>query len=325
MLTALGRAIIARIPWGLIGCQLHMKAGTSEFKSASRSSRFAGFLSSERLISACVAFVFLALFLFLALRWFEHAVTFHPLRYNDGAGWKQPTGAQDVWLKTTDGVRLHGWLFEAREQPAFATIIHFHGNGGNISNVGWVGERLSSRGFDVLLLDYRGYGRSEGNVDGETGLYADADAGYEYVMKARGVPPSSVVLYGQSLGTAVAVDLASRQEAAALILESGFSSSSDLASTVLPVLPRRLHFLAKNRFESKRKLSSVKCPVLVVHGDPDLTIPTEHGRMLFTAANEPKKLLIYHGAGHNVFGSLGDEYLDRVTGFLRTAIKPQRH
>jgi fermentation-respiration switch protein FrsA (DUF1100 family) len=301
-----------------------MRVGTSELKSASRSSRFAGFLSRERLIAGCVAFVFLGFFLFLALRWFEHAVTFHPLRYDDRTGWKQPTGAQDVWLKTTDSVRLHGWLFEAGERPALATIIYFHGNGGNISNVGWVGESLSSRGFDVLLLDYRGYGRSEGAVDGEAGLYADADAGYEYVTKTRGVRPSSVVLYGQSLGTAVAVDLASRKEAAAVILESGFSSASDVASTVLPIMPRRLHFLAKNRFESTRKLSSVRCPVLIAHGDPDLTIPTEHGRLLFTAANEPKKLLIFPGVGHNVFGSLGDEYLDRVADFLRTAIKPGR-
>ena len=303
----------------------HMRVGTSELVSASRSSQFAGVLSRERLIAVCVAFVFLGSFLFLALRWFEHAVTFHPVRYDDHTGWKQPTGAQDVWLKSTDGVRLHGWLFEAREQPAFVTIIYFHGNGGNISNVGWVGERLSSRGFDVLLLDYRGYGRSEGDVDGETGLYADADAGYEYVTKTRGIHPSNVVLYGQSLGTAVAVDLASRQESAAVILESGFSSASDLAATVLPFLPRRLHFLAKNRFESTRKLASVRCPILIAHGDPDLTIPTEHGRLLFAAANEPKKLLLFPGAEHNVFGSLGDGYLDQVADFVRTAVKRDRH
>lgn len=283
------------------------------------------FLTRERLMAGCVAFVFLGLLFFFSLRWFEHAVTFHPLRYDDRTGWQQPDGAQDVWLKTTDGVRLHGWLFESKERPALATIIYFHGNGGNIGNVGWVGESLSSRGFDVLLMDYRGYGRSEGDVDGETDLYADADAGYEYITKTRGVRSASVVLYGQSLGTAVAVDLASRRQSAALILESGFSSASDLASTVLPILPRRLHFLARNRFESSRKLSSIRCPVLISHGDPDLTIPTEHGRLLFAAANEPKKLLIFPGAGHNVFGSLGDRYLEQVADFLRTAMKPDRH
>ena len=117
-----------------------MRVGTSELKSASGSSRFAAILSRERLIAGCVAFLSLGFFLFLALRGFEHAVTFHPLRYDDRTGWKQPTSAQDVWLKTTDGVRLHGWLFETRERPAFATIIFFHGNGGNISSVGWVGE-----------------------------------------------------------------------------------------------------------------------------------------------------------------------------------------
>jgi uncharacterized protein len=261
--------------------------------------------------------------LFMALRWFEHAVTFHPVRFDPGNEWKQPTGAQDVWLTSSDGVRLHAWLIESSERPALATVIFFHGNGGNISNVGWVGESLASRGFDVLLLDYRGYGRSEGSVGAEEGLYADADAAYEYVMKVRAVSASSVVLYGQSLGTAVAVDLASRREAGALILESGFSSASDLASNVLPILPRRLHFLARNRFESARKLRSVNCPVLVTHGDPDLTIPTQHGRLLFAAANEPKKLLIFPGAGHNVFGVAGDGYLDHVADFLQKAIAPK--
>ena len=299
-----------------------MSVDTSELKSTTGRRRFAAIPSRERLIAGCVALLFLGVFLFVSLRWFEHSVTFHPLRYDDRVGWKQPTNAQDVWFKTTDGLRLHGWLFEATEQPALATIIYFHGNGGNISNNGWVGENLSSRGLEVLLVDYRGYGRSEGDVDGEEGLYADADAAYEYITVARGVRPSRVVLYGQSLGTAVAVDLASRRESAALILESGFSSASDLAATVLPILPRRLHFLAKNRFESSQKLAGVRCPVLITHGDPDLTIPTEHARLLFAAANEPKKLLIFSGAGHNVFGSLGEGYLNQVADFLRTAIKP---
>jgi fermentation-respiration switch protein FrsA (DUF1100 family) len=295
-----------------------------ELKKTSGSSKFAGLLTRERLIAVCVASVFLGFLLFVALRWFEHSVTFHPLRY-DRTSWQQPTGAQDVWLKTADGVRLHGWLFETKERPSRATVIFFHGNGGNISNLGWVGESLSGRGFDVLLMDYRGYGRSEGEVDSEEGLYADADAGYEYVTKTRGVLSGSVVLYGQSLGTAVAVDLASRNETAALILESGLSSASDLAATVLPILPRRLHFLARNRFDSKSKLSKVKCPVLISHGDPDLTIPTEHALILFAAANEPKKLLIFPGAGHNVFGSLGDGYIDQVADFLRSATKPVIH
>ena len=291
----------------------------SENSVASR--RLSRILTRERLIACSVAVAFLGLAFFVGLRWFEHAVSFHPVQYDATRGWARPNAASDVWLTTTDGVRLHGWFFQTSSPPAVATIIYLHGNGGNISNVGWVGERLSSKGFNVLLLDYRGYGRSEGSVDSEHGLYADADAAYQYVTKTLGVRPEEVVLFGQSLGTAVAADLASRKQCAALILESGFSSASDLAATVLPLLPRRLHFLARNRFESAQKLSRVKCPVLITHGDPDGTIPTEHGHRLFAAANEPKKLLIFPGAGHNVFGSQGSEYLDLIAAFVRKSLE----
>jgi len=278
-------------------------------------------LSVESLLAGVVAISFLMLVLFFGLRWFEYAVTFHPVGYQAGASWTPPANASDVWITTTDGIRLHGWFFETTNRPAAATFIFFHGNGGNISNIGWVGERLSSRGFDVLLLDYRGYGRSAGEVDSEVDLYADADAAYQYLTKTREVRPESVVLYGQSLGTAVAADLASRRKCGAVVLESGFSSASDLAVTVLPVLPRSLHFLAKNRFESARKLSRVSCPVLITHGEPDETIPTDHARLLFGAANEPKQLLIFPGAGHNVFGSQGDKYLNSIAGFASSAVK----
>lgn len=299
-----------------------MKSDPPNSEGSDRSRLFSLILTRERLIACFVASAFLVLTLFLALRWFEHAVSFQPVRYDAKQGWKQPTEATDVWLTKSDGLKLHGWFFVANRAPAIATVIFFHGNGGNISNVGWVGQRLSSRGLNVLLLDYRGYGRSEGDVNGERGLYADADAGYQYVTKTLGVGPESVVLYGQSLGTAVAADLASRRQCAALILESGFSSASDLATTVLPLLPRRLHFLSRNRFESARKLAGVKCPVLITHGDPDDTIPKEHGQRLFAAANEPKKLLIFPGAGHNVFGSQGNEYLDLIADFVLQAVRP---
>lgn len=273
------------------------------------------------MIGIAVAFIVLLFLLFIGLRWFEHAISFHPVRYDGSAAWNLPVRAQDVWLTTADGVRLHGWFFESEKGPGWATVIYFHGNGGNLTNVGWVGERLVDRGLDVLLLDYRGYGRSEGQVNGELGLYNDGDASYDFVTKTRGVNGSKVILYGQSLGTAVAADLASRKECGAVILESGFSSASELTSNLFPWVPLRLHFLAKNRFESARKISKAGCPVLITHGDPDEVIPTEQGRLLFGAANEPKKLLIFAGAGHNVFGSLGDPYLDVVVEFVSMAIK----
>jgi fermentation-respiration switch protein FrsA (DUF1100 family) len=199
-----------------------------------------------------------------------------------------------------------------------ATVIYFHGNGGNITDVGWVGKELAKRGYSVLLFDYRGYGRSEGESIDEHGIYLDADAAYEFAT--RDAEANMVVLYGQSLGSTAATDLASRRQCGALILESGFSSASDLAASVFPWFPRRLHVILRSQFDSAKKLQQVRCPVLITHGDPDPVIPTDHSRVLFTAANEPKKLLIFPGAGHNVFGSMGDSYLNTVAEFITDSL-----
>lgn len=259
----------------------------------------------------CAAFVY-------GLRWLELSMTFHPVQLTADRRVAPPDGAEDVWFGAKDGARLHGWYFPANE-PSAATIIYFHGNGGNISNVGWLGQALARRGFSVLLFDYRGYGLSGGTAADETDLYLDGEAAFDFIVKQKRAAPERIVLYGQSLGTAIATETAARKRAGALILESGFSSASSLASTALPWLPRFLHVVGRNRFESARKLSEIRIPVLVSHGDPDPVIPMEEGRALFAAANEPKKLLIVPGGGHNVFGSAGTTYLDQVEEFIRLA------
>jgi uncharacterized protein len=275
-------------------------------------------ITRERVIGITTSLtVGLILFVF-GLRWLESAMTFHPVRSAPVTA-QRPAVAEDVWLTTKDGVRLHAWFFKSVRGPADATVIYFHGNAGNITDVVWVAEDLVGRGFDVLLLDYRGYGQSDGESSDEAGLYADGDAALNYVIQARQVAPNRVVLYGQSLGTVVATDLAARRQCGALILESGVSSASSVASHKLRWLPRWLHFIGRNRFESARKLKDVKVPVLITHGDPDPVIPADEARTLFASANEPKKLLIYSGVGHNVFGSLGEQYLDVVERFIREA------
>jgi fermentation-respiration switch protein FrsA (DUF1100 family) len=231
-----------------------------------------------------------------------------------------PEGAESVWFNSADGTRLHGWFFESQTGPETTTIVFFHGNGGNIGNVSWVGQRFARRGFDVLLFDYRGYGASEGVAANESDLYADGDAAVAFVRNTKGARPERIVLYGQSLGTAIVSDVASRGVFGAVVLESGFSSASSVAASALPWLPRWLHFLGKNRFESARKLTSVRSPILITHGDADLTIPTGEAHTLFASANEPKKLLIFRGAGHNVFGSLGEQYLTQIEYFIRESL-----
>lgn len=261
------------------------------------------------LVVGCGAFVF-------GLRWLESLMTFRPERMTAQERKSAPEGADIVWFNSADGTRLNGWFFKSQTGPTTTTIIFFHGNGGNITNVGWMGQRFAKHGFNVLLFDYRGYGASEGVAANEADLYADGDAAVSFVTK-KGIHTEKIVLYGQSLGTTVAADVASRGKFGAVVLESGFSSASSLASSALPWLPRWLHFLGKNRFESARKLANVRSPILIAHGDPDGTIPTSEGRLLFAAANEPKQLLIVPGAGHVVFGNAGEPYLNQVERFIR--------
>lgn len=267
-----------------------------------------------------------ALFYFGARR-FERSVVFHPEKFRQADVWKVPQGGEDVWFTGASGERLHGWYVRAQNVDAgrAQTVIYFHGNGGNINTVGWLADRLSERGFNVLLFDYRGYGRSEGTVSDEQGIYADADAAYDYVVKERGTRPEHVVLYGQSLGTTAAVDLASRRPCSAVILESGLSSASDMAALVLSWVPTWIHRYARNHFESAKKLERVSVPVFVAHGASDRTIPVEQGYKLYAAAREPKRLVIIPEAGHNdLIATGGKAYLDALADFIRATTEANK-
>ncbi|MGH9803133.1 MAG: alpha/beta hydrolase, partial [Blastocatellia bacterium] len=206
------------------------------------------------------------------------------------------------------------------QQPALATILHSHGNGGNIINTAWYGVKLTEDGFDVLIFDYRGYGRSDGEVTDEWALNADGEAAYNYLLNQRGVKPEKLVLYGMSLGTTVAIDVASRKPTGALIVESGLSSANEMGEYALPVLPGWLRRLTKNRFESSLKIAGVGCPVLVAHGINDQTIPVAQGRKLFESAKEPKRQIIIEGGSHNLAGTGGNSYRIRITSFIREAM-----
>ena len=142
----------------------------------------------------------------------ESAMTFHPDRMTEAEKRLVPAGAESVWFNSADGTRLNGWFFESQAGPEIATVIFLHGNGGNIGNVGWVGQRFAKRGFDVLVFDYRGYGASDGVAANESDLYADGDAAVAFVRNEKGARPERIVLYGQSLGTAIAADVALHEQ-----------------------------------------------------------------------------------------------------------------
>ncbi len=196
---------------------------------------------------------------------------------------------EPLTLNTADGVRISAfYLFDDAASP---TILFLHGNAGNASHRLDDADRLRSLGANVLLLEYRGYGLSEGRPS-EDGVYADAEAALEYLLKERGRRLGHIVVYGRSLGSAVAVHLARDRALAGVVLVSPFTSGRDMA----PFIAKPL---AGGIFDSYEKISRLKCPLLVIHGDDDTLIPIEMGRRLFDRATVEKRFVVIRGAGHN--------------------------
>ncbi len=211
-------------------------------------------------------------------------------------------GAADydvVTLTTADGLSLTAW--HAAAEPGRPTIVYLHGNAGNIAGRVPKLRPFRAAGLGVLLVGYRGYGGNPGTPS-EAGLVADGAAGLAYLAEA-GVPPGRVVLFGESLGSAVAIRLAARHRVAALILEAPFTSIVDAGRYHYPLLP--VATLATNRFESIRHIAGVTAPVLIVHGARDRVVPVAQGRRLLAAAPEPKRGVFLPGAGHNDLAAFG--------------------
>jgi fermentation-respiration switch protein FrsA (DUF1100 family) len=224
---------------------------------------------------------------------------------------------EDVQLVTEDGVRIHGWFLPA-PNPRL-TVLVSHGNGGNISHRLERAALLQSTiGADVLLFDYRGYGRSEGTPD-EEGTYRDGRAAYRFLVEGRRVLPERLLLFGESLGSAVTLELAVSQPCAAVVLESPFTSIRDMARVALPFLP--VGPFLRTRYDNLGKIGRLRVPLLVMHGDRDGVVPFEQGQRLFAAAPEPKRFFRIAGADHNdTFLTGGEPYRQALAGFVAEAI-----
>jgi len=200
---------------------------------------------------------------------------------------------EDIHLKTSDGIDLHGWYIPA-PQPR-GTVLFLHGNAGNISHRIDSVRMFHRLGYSTLIFDYRGYGNSAG-APTEEGTYRDAEAAWRYLTDQRHIPSCRIVLFGESLGGSVGAWLAARQKPAALVIASGFTSVADLGQQLYPFLPVR--WLARIRYDTREYLRSVQAPVLIAHSPEDDIIPFKHGRALFDAAKPPKQFLELAG-GHN--------------------------
>jgi fermentation-respiration switch protein FrsA (DUF1100 family) len=223
----------------------------------------------------------------------------------------------ELHFTASDGVRLHGWWIPA--QRARGALLFMHGNAGNISHRLESIRLFHGLGLDVLIFDYRGYGRSEG-YPSEQGTYRDALAAWDTLL-ARGAAAGRTVLFGRSLGGAIAAQLATEVEPAALIVESSFTSATNLAAELYPWLPARS--LLRHRYDTLDRLRDVDCPLLIVHSEEDELIPYAHSVALFAQAREPKQFLKIAGTHAAGFSTTGESYRKGLDDFLSTVLPPR--
>lgn len=242
---------------------------------------------------------------------FADRFVYYPTREHDG-GTPATIGLayDDVRLTAADGVHLHAWFVPGRAQGP--TLVFFHGNAGNISHRLEKLAILHGLGAAVLLLDYRGYGQSEGRPD-EAGTYRDAEAAYDWLAR-RSDQPAAAVLYGESLGGTVATDLAARRAVGGLILESTPSSIVEVARHHFPVLP--IDWFLSVRYDALSKIGRVSAPVLILHSTDDEIVPFAMAERLFDGARAPKRLVRLAGGHNDNFLVSADAYRQALKEFL---------
>ena len=245
---------------------------------------------------------------------FEERLIFFPSRYPSG-DWHPPElQCEDVEFVTHDGVRLHGWYCPVPHPRC--VFLMAHGNAGNITHrVDRITAWQRSLNVSVFVFDYRGYGRSTGQPN-EPGVYSDARAAYRWLTADQGIAPDDVVFFGESLGAAVVLQLATEVPPRALILESPFTSAVEMGQRAFPWLPVR--WIMRNRFASIEKIGRYHGPLLIIHGTQDTVIPFVMGQTLFERANEPKHFYAVAGADHNEVAVTGGRaYVQAMDEFLR--------
>lgn len=229
---------------------------------------------------------------------FENKLVYHPL--TAAAYWSPPQGIQreELTLKSSTGDDIHAWW--CPDSKAHFTILFSHGNAGNLSGHAWVIPEMRSRfPCNVLIYDYPGFGKSTGSPS-ETGCYAAACTAYSWLRDQKHIPPEKLILMGQSLGCAMACELAKKKDHRALVLLSPFTSIRDVGQEMMPLFPVR--WLMQHHYDNRTKLEHYKQPLLVAHSTADEVIPFHHGKELYEAAGtRDKKFIIIQGQGHNDF------------------------
>ena len=244
----------------------------------------------------------------------------------------QVRGAESIWFHSKDGTRLHAWFLPAHNQLKDAhpdsrrapTILHVHGNAGNILSHIWFTDYLPPAGFNLLIFDYRGYGQSEGAARKRSPLIEDAAAALDYLLTRPDVDPQRLGVYGQSLGGAIAMNvMADRPELKVGVIESAFVSWREIAACALGgnhpgLLCKSLAaIMISDADRPDHAIARIQCPILLLHGDADSIIPVEHSRRLEAASNGRAKLVEFPGGDHNSLRDTNPEIESLVIDFFR--------
>ena len=263
------------------------------------------------------SFVSIIIFLFLSFNAYlyikQPAMVFYPLAEVDVTPKDWGLSYEDVELSLKNNIKISGWYLP--HVQADKTVLFFHGNGGNISHRGdslYIFHKLK---FNVLIIDYVGYGNSEG-IPSEQDLYQSANAAWQYLVSIKKTKPENIIIFGRSLGGAVAVDLASRVKAGGLILESTFSSVRDLVEIAFPILSPFIYL--RYSFDSLSKIKNISVPTLVIHSPEDGVIPFELGVKLFKGLNTEKDFLQIRGSHNDGFMQSISSYIPSIRTFSQS-------
>ncbi len=242
-------------------------------------------------IGRIIGLSFLGIFAFTA--YFQSHYIYMPKRELDGSPSDINLDFETIQLNSDGGANISGWYIPGN--PGRGAVLFCHGNAGNISHRLGSIQVFNQMGLDVLIFDYQGYGLSDGSPS-EAGTYADSEAAWQYLTKEKGIAPERIIIFGRSLGGAVAAKLATAHRPAGLVVEAAFTSIPDLVGDIYPYLPLRP--ILRFDYETVDSIAKVDCPVLVAHSPQDDMIPFAHGRELFEAARQPKQFIELSG-GHN--------------------------
>jgi fermentation-respiration switch protein FrsA (DUF1100 family) len=259
-------------------------------------------------IAKVLAYIIIILYFLVlfALFLFQTRLIFHPGKLVRDFKFKLNIDDEEIFLKTSDGEEINALFYQGQRDEV---ILYFHGNAGDLSGWHFAAEDFVAQGFSVLIIDYRGYGKSSGKIS-EDGFYIDAETAYNFLLNTKAYTPQDIIIYGRSIGTGVAVDLAVKHKTKGLVLESAYTSLPALANEKLPMLFPSLYI--RYNFDNLKKIESLESPVILIHGTLDTLIPFTHTKKLAAKIRGKKKVILIDGGAHNDLNSfpLFQEFLE---------------